>query len=464
MLAAVGRPPSAARAAALEVLLRSAVRSAPGVEDLIEEQRRKLPLSPADIGLARELVGGVLRNREWLEHLLTRYLERPLPNGARAVHESLILGIYQSVYLDRVPPHAIVDDAVRLCALHRTEKSYQGLTNAILRKVTRQDRASMLPGNTVSWPMKYSIPEWIASDAGESLEGIDLEDFFASQNIPAALQLRAVGKLTAEEVDHLAERIASEASFLAGFPVEVLRGKYLRECFEIRGGGFQPEKLPSFRSGQVTVMDEAAQIAVQLAGVTPGQKVLDGCASPGGKTAALWDAMNRTGSLTALDVSESKLVRLKDTLRRLRAIDDVKIGVTTELFHTLERDSFDCVVVDAPCSGLGTMRRHPEIRWRRRSIDVADLAETQARLLEAHAPLVRVGGHLIYAVCTFTREEGTRQVARFLARHGEFTPAEPPASLSFDPSVLQVAPGVWRTLTHRDGCDCFVVARMRRIG
>lgn len=461
-LAATAKPPAAARALALDVLLAATRRNAPGIEDLLEVRKARYPLSPADLGLARELVSGVNRQRLWLEHVLAMYLERPLPEGARAVHESLLLGIYQALFLDRIPPHAIVDDAVRLVAMHRTEKGYQGLTNAILRRVASRDRAQLLPDERTPWPLRFSIPDWIAADAGQSLAGEDLPAAFSALNEPPPLHLRLTGDGVLASTDALLHSLESELAFAVGARVDVQRGRFLPTCVVVPAKGLAPDRLPSFRAGHLTAMDEAAQLVVAMCGARPGMTVLDACAAPGGKAAALWDAMGRRGVLTALDVTEQKLTRLRQTLRRLGLIADLRIGLAQDLLPAMEPATFDLVLLDAPCTGLGTLRRHPEIRWRRKPADMGGLVALQGELLERHAPLVRPGGHLIYAVCSFTREEGPRQVARFLARHGEFAPAPPPDSLPFDPGPLSIAPGVWRTLPHRDGCDAFVVARLRR--
>ncbi len=463
-LAASAKPPAAARALALDVLLTATRRDAPGIEDILEARKARYPLSPADLGLARELVGGVNRQRLWLEHVLAIYLERPLPEGARAVHESLLLGIYQALFLDRIPAHAIVDDAVRLVAMHRTERSYQGLTNAILRRVVSRDRSELLPTEATPWPLRHSIADWIAAEAGQSLAGEDLPAAFAAMNEPAPLHLRIVGPGDPAAAEAVRRSLESELAFAAGARVEVDRGRFLPECVIINSRGIAPDRLPSFRAGHVTAMDEAAQVAVALCGARPGMQVLDACAAPGGKTAAMWDAMHRRGSVTALDVTEHKLTRLRQTLRRLGMIQEVRVGLAPELLPSMQLESFDLVLLDAPCTGLGTLRRHPEIRWRRKPADMVELVALQGDLLDRHAGLVRPGGHLVYAVCSFTREEGPRQVARFLARHGEFAPATPPDGLPFDPAPLAIAPGVWRTLPHRHGTDAFVVARLRRRG
>ncbi|CAN5333352.1 16S rRNA (cytosine(967)-C(5))-methyltransferase RsmB [soil metagenome] len=454
---------SPARRAALGMLVSSLSPKAPGMDQFLDDARRHSPLSSLDASLAQELAYGVSRQRRWLEIVLARYLDRPLPKQAVHVHEALLIGIYQAIFLDRVPAHTIVDEGVRLVGEARTEASYRGLVNAILRRVVAEDRAALLPAETDSWMLRHSVPEWLASEAGQIYRGGELVEFFAASNQSAPLNLRVVARADAPEASVLAERLRGEIVDVTHQTPDVEPGRFAPDCITVRGRGVSPDFLPSFRRGLVTAEDEAAQIVGWLCGAQPGMAILDLCASPGGKTSHLADlAERRPARLLATDVNEQKLARMRETLARLgleKIVETALAGTVTEETH---RNAFDLVLVDAPCSALGILRRHPEVRWRRTTRDLRFLARTQSELLSKAAPLVKPAGHLMYSVCTFTRAETDQVVRGFLEANKDFRMAAAPKGLPFDEKEFRVGEGTWRTSPHKHGCDAFFVARFER--
>ncbi len=452
---------SPARSAALAVLRRAADNQAPGADRLIEEQIEANRLSPVDAGLAREIAFGVLRHRAWLDRILDEFLERPLRKIAPDVHNALLLGIYQYVFLDRVPPHAIVDQTVQLVAVQQKGDRFRGLANAILRRVTEKPATDWRPGDDVAWAERYSVPEYLATLASEALPDDECDRFFASCQHPAPLCLRVVGKRAIDE--DLLAHIRREGEKATGGAVKVERSRVLPGCVILPDRGLQPDKLPLFQSGRLTVEDEGAQIAGWFTAPRGTEsRVLDLCASPGGKTVHLAEQLPATCELIATDVSADKLERLRGTLNRVGMLDRVRVELVDEFLRTAVPKSFDHVLVDAPCSGLGTLRRHPEARYRRSAGEVSRLAATQSTLLNQAARLVAPGGTLAYSVCTFTRAEGEEVVRRFLGDQQQFESDDAPEGLPFDAASFAFGRGMWRTLTHRHGCDCFFIARFRR--
>ena len=459
----MGTEAAPARRLALSMLVRSRDREAQGMERTLEEARQRGDISGVDASLAQEIALGVSRQRRWLEHLLHRYLHHPMPRQADKVQEALLTGIYQAVFLDRIPAHTVVDETVKLVAAARTETGYRGLANAIMRKVVAEPKGSLLPTDSDPWTLRYSVPDWLASEAGQVYRDDELRAFFAASNEPAPLALRIVQRPGAIEAEALMERLRGEIVDATHAVPDVAQGRHLADCIIVRGRGVVPAQLPSFRQGLVTAEDEGAQIAACFAGARRESRILDLCAAPGGKTAHLADLAERApGLLVASDLEEAKLVRLRDTMQRLGLEGIVRTELADRLSPADFPGLFDIVLVDAPCSALGTLRRHPEARWRHQAANIRALAKNQLRILDRAREFVAPGGTLLYSVCTFTRPETDAVADRFLELHPEFAPAAAPEGLPFDDAPLRTAPGRWRTATHRDGCDTFFIARFRR--
>lgn len=457
--------PTPARELALRLLLLADDASAPGLDALLADARATNQYSRADLSLAREIAAGVCRHRRWLEQLLDRFLHHPLPAGAARVRTALLAGLYQAVYLDRIPAHTLVDETVRLVGTVRTEAAYRGLANAIMRRVVVTPREELIEPPDLTWPIRHSVPDWLASEAGQVLGNGEAEALFAALNEHAPLSLRLTAQEPRLAPAQLVDRLRGEIVDAVGRVVEVGPGRLLADNIAVRARGLDPESLPSFQAGLLTAEDEGAEVVGWLAGPRPGDRLLDLCASPGGKTSHLADLTGRRHArLVASDVSERKLDRLRGTLRRLGLESQVEVRLADSLAADGElAGSFDVVLVDAPCSGLGTLRRHPEIRWRRSPAAIRALARQQRELLTHAARFVAPGGHLIYSVCTFNRAETDGVADAFAAEHANFSPAPAPEGLPFDSAALSTGrPGRWRTWTHRDGCDSFFIARWQR--
>ncbi len=459
-----GRGAAPARVLALAMLAEVRNPRGRGMDTVLEEARRGGRASVQDLALAREIAYGVCRRRRWLEEVLARYVQRPLPTGAARVHDALLCGLFQAIYLDRIPMHSVVDETVRLTGAVRTEAGYRRLANAVMRRISETPREELLPGPEVPWPIRESIPDWLASEGGQVLPKSELPDFFAALNEQAPLTLRVTRPAAESTEVPVPERLRGEVVDMTQALPGVTAGRFLPECLQVRARGLSPEYLPLFQRGLVTAEDEGGQLVGWLAGARPGMRVLDLCASPGGKTAHLLDLMERRpGRFVACDVGEEKLGRLRDTLDRLALGGLAEVLDVRALPESHEPESFDLVVVDAPCSGLGTLRRHPEIRWRRGPRQIRELARTQATLLRQAGRWVRPGGTLLYSVCTFTMLETDRVLEQLLAEAGDgFEPATAPEGLPFDVETFTAGPGRWRTFTNKHGCDTFYVGKLRR--
>ncbi|MDK2973044.1 MAG: rRNA (cytosine967-C5)-methyltransferase [Candidatus Sumerlaeota bacterium] len=453
-----GRPASPARRAALDASLRARNPRTPGLDILVEESCVRAGAAHADAALAREIAYGVARHRLWLEHLLAQRVERPLAEFAPGVHETLLAGIFQHVFLDRIPAHALVDESVRLAVAQKGGERLRGLVNAVMRRITEQAPEDLRPHHDAAWRLRCSVPDLVAAEVVAAIGEERAEAFFAAAQETAPLCLRLRGDLDAVRAEILAE--LPQAS---GEVPSFAEGRLTPECFSIRQRGFSPDQLTAFREGRCTVEDEGAQAACLLAlGNERPARVLDLCAAPGGKTAHLADILPGA-ALTACDVSERKLARLRQTLERLGLAGRTNVSLSEPILGTEQNGGFGFVLVDAPCSGLGTLRRHPEIRHRRSEEDFENLARCQYDLLHRAARLVDPGGVLAYTVCTVGRRECEAVVDRFLVLHPEFASAPETGAMPFDAGAVAAGPGCWRLLTNEWGCDGFFVARFRRI-
>lgn len=429
-----GPPPprraAPARQAALQAFLRASDPKAPGLADLCDQAAQRMKLEPLDAALAREMALGAARRSLWLEHLLDGFCERPMDASHREARAALLLALHQAAFLDRVPDHAIANDAVTQVAQAPGGARLRGFANAVVRRALR-DREGLRPGEGAPWRAALGAPDWAVDAIAGLLPDDEVRVFFAASLEEAPLVLRLRGADAAAMAGEVGEGASIEPSPLAA------------DCVRLAGRGIAPQRLAAFRDGLATAQDDGAVAATRrvLDGECP-RRILDFCASPGGKAALLADD-HRDAEVVALDVSDAKIRRLHSTLARLGLDARVRYGLVDE---SDALGAFDAVLVDAPCSGLGTLRRHPEIRLRRDAAAIERLAALQLAILRRAAPRVAPGGLLAYTLCTVTRAESDGVVEAFLAEEPAF--------------VLEG--GVQRLWPHRDGCDGYAFARLRR--
>jgi len=395
-------------------------------------------LAERDRALVRALVAMVLRRLGTLRHLLATLLERGLPREAPAVEAALLIGAAQILFLD-VPDHAAVDLSVRLVQADRRAARYAGLVNAVLRRLTR-DGAALVAGldtvllDTPEWLMR----RWIAHYGEATARAIAA----AHAHEPALdLTVKSDPQAWAEKLNGRVLPTGSVRSVAAG-PVA---------------------QLPGYDDGAWWVQDAAAALPARLLGEVRGKSVADLCAAPGGKTAQIAHAGAR---VTAVDRSPTRLARLRQNLARLR------LGAeTVEADATLwQAGPFDAVLLDAPCSSTGAIRRHPDIPWLKSEADLGKLVALQARLLDRAAALVKPGGTLVYCSCSLEPEEGEEAAAALLDRHPDLrrSPIRPEEVAGL--SELLTPDGDLRTLPchlpdpdlRMAGLDGFYAARMVR--
>jgi len=419
-----------------------------------ELQRHPL-LDPRDRGLATELVYGLLRQQGRLDYALARFCKQPLAKLEHRVLLLLRLGAYQLLCLDRVPDSAAVDTTVQLTRELKLERA-TGFVNGILRSLARGKEQLKWPdfGREPLAHLQHalSLPHWLAERWLRELGAEEARLLAVALLEPAPFSLRVNTLKTDRE--HFLQALAA-----AGHRAEPTR--YAPEGVTLASRAAAP--LPGDAEGWYQVQDEASMLIPHLLAPRPGERLLDACAAPGGKTTHLAALTGNRATITALDLHPQRLRLVEQGAARLGCS-----GITARTWDMtlpppfLAAASCDGVLVDAPCSGLGVLRRNPEARWRLQPADIVVLAERQAMLLTQAAHLVKPGGRLVYAVCTVTPEETDRQAAAFLSRHPDFR-REPLAGLLPQSwQELLDAQGCLRSWPHRHGLDGFFAARFKR--
>ncbi|MCC7031750.1 MAG: 16S rRNA (cytosine(967)-C(5))-methyltransferase RsmB [Acidobacteria bacterium] len=358
-----------------------------------------------DQTLLTELVTGTVRMRLAVDHQLGLRTSRPIATLDDEVRTALRMGAFQLMYLDRLPPSAVVDDAVSLTR-RAGKTSAAGLVNAVLRSLARERQQLAWPETPDAHALatRYSHPEWLVSRWLARHGPERTRTWLAFDNEAPRLCL-AVNRLRATR-DQLAARLAAEG--IETRPTS----RAPNGLVVVRGAALGSE---AFRDGWFVVQDEASQLVAELGPVSPGQRVLDLCAAPGGKTVALLARVGPTGRVVACDVRARRIRLLKATLVRTGHAGVPVIQIPADGGLPFAAGRFDLVLIDAPCSGLGTLRRDPDIRWRRQESDLVGLAARQRLLLRRAAPLVRPGGILLYATCSSEPDENEAVVSAFLA-------------------------------------------------
>jgi 16S rRNA (cytosine967-C5)-methyltransferase len=395
--------------------------------------RLSAKLEPRDRAFARNLAATTLRRVGQIDDLVSAYVARPLPETAHTARNILRLGATQLVFLE-TPPHAAVNETVALAETRGAER-FKGLINAVLRRLAAEGK----PRAAQQDAARLNTPDWLWSSWAAAYGEDTARRIAEAHGAEPPLDFSIAG-----DAERWAE--ALEADIL---PTGSLRR---------RAGGLVPE-LPGYAEGAWWIQDAAAALPARLLGGVSGQRVIDLCAAPGGKTAQLAAA---GACVTAVERSKPRLQRVAENLKRLK-LDAELVAADAAVWKPPAQA--DAVLLDAPCSATGTIRRHPDLPWRKSAQSLPALAAAQDRLLANAANMVKPGGRLVYAVCSLQPEEGSAVIARFLAASSRFAPdpvhpGEIPGADDF------VAPGgTLRTLpchwAERGGLDGFYIARLR---
>ncbi|GGL44359.1 16S rRNA (cytosine(967)-C(5))-methyltransferase RsmB [Sporolactobacillus putidus] len=445
---------SSVRETALDLLLsitKNHAYSQLALNDTLSESS----LSARDRALVTTIVYGVLQRRLTLDYVLSAFAgsERRLDEWVRLL---LQLSFYQKLYLDRIPDHAIVNEAVSI-ANHRGHRGIAGFVNGVLRQFLRKgapDLSAILPeGRRLS--IQYSTPEWLLDMWKEQWDIETSLKIAEAGNLAPHTFIRANRLKISRQA--LAQRLAKEG-------VRTSPGELSHECLRVEEG--QPAATEAYKEGLLTIQDESSMLVADALAPAPGMAVLDACAAPGGKTAHLAERMENSGKIVALDLHEQRTKLIDAAAARLGiSIIETRAMDARNALGIYGKASFDRVLLDAPCSGLGVIRRKPEIKWEKTFADTERLASIQQSILEAAAPLVRPGGWLVYSTCTINRAENDDLLNRFLSEHDDFY--WEPVFFSRFPAVIQncrLAPhtSMVQLLPFQFGTDGFFIGCLKK--
>ncbi len=427
-----------ARAAAVN-MLDAVLRKGVSLDEALSQSRSLAALEPRDRAFARMMVATTLRRLGQIDAVIAAFLTQPLPERAAVIQNILRLGVTQLLVLE-TPAHAVVDNAVRLCVVVH-QQGFKGLANAVLRRIAADGKAIY----DAAGDPALNVPDWLWSSWVAAYGDETARAIVAAHLVEPPLDL------TVRD---------DAAGWTARLDGEQLPGGTVR----LRGGG-EITRIEGFGDGAWWVQDAAAALPARLLlsalkNIGPETSIVDLCAAPGGKTVQLALA---GATVTAVDRSGTRLTRLRQNLHRM--------GLSATIFKAdatrwQPAETYDAVLLDAPCSATGTIRRHPDIAWNKKPEDVTRLAALQDKLLQAVPAMLKPGGILLYSVCSLQPEEGPARIEALLASTGEFERLPVMAPETSGLPVLLTPEGDVRTLpchlADRGGIDGFYMARLRR--
>lgn len=407
---------------------------------------RKAGLSGRDAALCTRLTYGILQNRMLLDWHIDRLSSVPERDMEPVVKNCLRMGLYQLGFMDRVPPHAAVNESVVLTKRNAKNPRAAGLVNAVLRAFEREKATGIPQPEELS--VRCSHPQWLVDELLDSLPPEEVESLLAADNglTPSQAQVNFT-KIT---IEALIEELSKAKVVATPHP-------WLPGCVELENAGDLAE-LPAFREGRFYIQDAAARLAVMAASPKAGERVLDACAAPGGKSFAAAIAMEDDGEIVSCDIHAHKMKLIAEGRDRL-GLECIRTELLdARTFRPEWEKSFDLVVADVPCSGLGVIRKKPDIRYKDPA-PLEGLPRIQMDILSNVARYVRPGGTLLYATCTLLRRENQDVVQGFLDKENNFSlvPFQLPKP------VGQVDTGMLTLWPHRHGTDGFFIAKMIRI-
>jgi len=417
---------------------------------------RQTTLNRPDRALLTDLVYGTTRHTRTLDALINQLGKKKAHQQPPDLRFILHLGLYQLRYLQRIPPSAAVNTSVELAKANQL-KGLAGVVNGVLRQYTRLKVNPQLndPLQLPSHPIQrlgilYSFPDWMIELWLNQLGIEETEALCQWFNQPPTIDLR---------INPLNASIDTVETAMQAADVQVQRLPHLPQALRLKGSKGSVQMLPGFNEGWWTIQDSSAQLVSHLLNPHPDDVIIDACAAPGGKTTHLAELMRDRGTIWACDKAASRLKKVKANTQRLQ-LQSIQICPGDSRDFPQFTQKADAVLLDAPCSGLGTLHRRPDIRWRCTPTRVQELSVLQSELLTQTATWVKPGGVLVYATCTLHPQENEAVIQAFLERHPHWRIDAPPPTLS----AFSTPQGWLNVLPHQHQMDGFFMVRLKHLG
>jgi 16S rRNA (cytosine967-C5)-methyltransferase len=449
---------SASRAAAFEVLMRVITQNSFASNMLATSKYDKL--AREDRALLQELTLGVLRWQGRLDFLIERYTQREIDKLDLEAVIAMRLGLYQLMYLTRVPAFAAINESVNLVKENGKARA-AGLVNGVLRSAQRELQSNILPGSKSPVhriSIEASHPVWLVKRWLSRLGESETRELAMANNIPPKISFRFNSKRNP---------IAETTEALTLKDIEIRPSRLTPDAFVIEHGNLLAKSEP-VQKGWLYLQDEASQLiarlALQLVAENQQAKILDLCAAPGSKSSLMASGLSTDSVIVAADLHYHRLRTVKELSARLGVENINPIRLNAEQDLPFATETFDLILLDAPCSGLGTLQRNPEIKWRMNEAKLVELAELQKRLLIKAAEQVKPGGLLLYSVCSTEPEEGEEVIAWFRRQNSSYSDItrEAVGELKTDNKPTLTTTVGARTFTHRHGSECFFLCVLRK--
>jgi len=390
-----------------------------------------------DKGLLQELCYGVLRYLPELEDNSRQFINKPLKGKQRAVHFLILVGLYQIKYM-RIPDHAAVSETVSATKPLKNQH-LKAMVNGVLRSFQREQATLAEPNSEA---VKYNHPSWFIN----KIKSAYPEDW---QAVLAANLEKPPMWLRVNQQHHTVEQYQT---LLVQNDIEISKIDAVSGAIKLTQA-IDVNKLPGFALGHVSIQDGAAQQAALILDCQSNETVLDCCAAPGRKTCHILEMTPDLASMTAIDVDANRLIRVEENLTRLNLKANVVAGDAADASSWWDNKQFDRILLDAPCSGTGVIRRHPDIKWLRKASDITNLVELQQQILKNVWSLLKPGGTLLYATCSILPEENSEQIQHFIEKNN-------------DVELLEIANGEqkvgWQILPNEQSMDGFYYAKLQK--
>jgi 16S rRNA (cytosine967-C5)-methyltransferase len=452
------KSPTGARDLAF-VVLSSVQKKVWTLDAALAEMDQQHQLGARDRSLLNALVFGVLRWRGYLDFIIDHFSKKGLHQIAPDILSVIRIGLFQMIYLDRVPAHAAVNTSVEMAKKQGAEPWVAGFVNAVLKNAGQHHDTVSLPDERKD-PVAYlsvsrSFPRWMIKRWINRMGYRETKALCDAVNTIPPITVRT---------NTLKTNRKALMTMLKGHTSQMQASSFAPDGITFFDPDLPISQIPAFQKGWFQVQDEAAQMVAMLLTPRPGERVMDACAGFGGKTGTIAQMMKNTGKVVALDRSQKKLTALADEMKRLGV--SIVSAIPYHIQSPLTIDSwgiFDRVFLDAPCSGLGVVRRNPDIKWRITESKLKPLHNQQVGLLHCLSGIVKKGGVLVYAVCTTEPEETVEVIGEFLRKHRQFKIRRPSQGHPKKWKTLMDKNGFLETAPHLHGMDGFFAVGLQRV-